>query len=71
VSIDLSTRPELVQAIGISRVEAGVDMKGVQVRRDDSGVKRKVSLEWGSDGEVEVWVRGLCWTGARWLGLQG
>jgi hypothetical protein len=52
VSIDLSTRPEHVQAIEISSVEAGVDMQGSRVRSDDVGVKCKAGWEWGSGGVV-------------------
>jgi hypothetical protein len=52
VSIDLSTRPEYVQAIEVSSVEAGVDIKGGRVGRDDVAVRCKVALEWRSEGVI-------------------
>jgi hypothetical protein len=52
VPIDLSTRPEHVQAIEISSVEAGIDIEGAEVGRDDVAVRCKAALEWGSEGVV-------------------
>jgi hypothetical protein len=52
VAIDLSTRPEHAQEIKINSVETGVSIKGDDVGKDDTGVRCKVSLEWGSDGMV-------------------
>jgi hypothetical protein len=54
IAIDLSTRPEHTQEIEINSVEAGVSIKGDDVRRDDMGVRCKLSLEWGSEGVVVV-----------------
>jgi len=50
VSLDLSTRPEHVQAIEILGVEKGTDLRGGAVERDDAEVVCKASLGWGSEG---------------------
>lgn len=52
VSLDLSTRPEHVQAIEILGVEKGTDLQGGAVERDDGQVVCKASLGWGSEGVV-------------------
>ena len=52
VSLDLSTRPEHVQAIEILGVEKGMDLQGVAVKRDDADVVCKARLGWGSEGVV-------------------
>jgi hypothetical protein len=52
VSLDLSTRPEHVQAIEILGVEKGTGLQGGVVERDDGNVVCKAKLEWGSEGVV-------------------
>ncbi|KAG9189861.1 hypothetical protein G6011_06729 [Alternaria panax] len=52
VSLDLSTRPEYVQAIEVIGVESGEDLHGGAVAKDDGGVLCKVNLRWGSGGVI-------------------
>jgi hypothetical protein len=52
VSLDLSTRPEHVQAIEIIGVENGTSLRGESIERNDEDVVCKASLEWGSKGVV-------------------
>jgi hypothetical protein len=48
VSLDLSARPEHVQAIEVIGVETGTDLQGEDVEKDDVDVLCRANLEWGS-----------------------
>jgi hypothetical protein len=52
VSLDLSARPEHVQAIEVIGVESGTDLQEGEIKRDDVDVLCKASLEWGSEGVI-------------------
>ncbi|KAF7671187.1 hypothetical protein GT037_010748 [Alternaria burnsii] len=52
VSLDLSTRPEHVQAIEVTGVGSGKNLAGEDVEKDDGGVLCKASLGWGSEEVV-------------------
>lgn len=52
ISLDLSARPEYVQALEIVGVEEGVGLQDEQVHKDDTAVVCKASLGWGSEGVV-------------------